>query len=91
MKKTTILFFLSLFFISSFSVFSQTVLYSETFDSNAIHGTSLNSSGVSDHNAHSFTNQDYLYTFDHAYHSGSATSADDWLNAASYDDVNYGD
>ena len=85
MKKTAyFLFCLSLFLISSFSGFSQITLYSETFDASAIHGTSLNDSGVSDHNAHSFTNQDYLYTFDNPNHSGSTASSADWLSVASH-------
>ena len=82
MKKTTyFLFFLSL----SFSGFSQTTLYSENFDESSINETQLNDSGVSDMNAHSWTDQTYLYTFDHVEDSDCST-AEDWINASSQED-----
>ena len=81
MKKTTILFFLNLFFISSFSGFSQITLYSENFDTgNTINGTYLNDSGVTSValcNAHSITGDD-LYLFNDPDIEEYCDSDEDW-------------
>ena len=74
--------FFLIFFITSF-VFSQTTLFSETFDSTSISSSSLNTLGYSDHNAVSWTSET-LYFHNNSTDS-DCTSAADWTEASSQD------